>query len=127
EHAARSQAGGGTRTHDILFTREALYQLSYSGAETMVCASGAGTMVCASGAATMVCASGAGTWYARLLQNLALALVVQDLALHALQRVVDRLRVAAEAVGHLLVRLALQVQPECVRLERRQRRAEAPD
>src|SRR6185437_2183136 len=63
----------------------------------------------------------------RLLQNLALALVVQDLALDPLQSVVDRLRVALELLGHLLVRAPLEVEAERVRLERRERGAEAAD
>ena len=63
----------------------------------------------------------------RLLKDLARLLVRQDLPLHALQRVVDRLRVAAEVFRHLLVRRALEVQPQRVRLERRERRREAAD
>src|SRR3954468_15490717 len=50
-----------------------------------------------------------------------------DLALDALQRVVDRLRVAAELVGHVLVRRALQIEAQGIRLERREARAEAED
>ena len=49
-----------------------------------------------------------------LRQNLAVALMVQDLPLDPLQRVVDRLRVTAELLGHLLVRVALEVQTEGV-------------
>jgi hypothetical protein len=45
----------------------------------------------------------------RLLKNLARLLVRQDLPLHTLQGVVDRLRVAAEVVRHLLVGRALEV------------------
>src|SRR3954447_18375767 len=48
-----------------------------------------------------------------------------DLALDPLQRVVDRLRVAAELLGHVLVGRALEVEAQCVRLERRKARAEA--
>src|SRR5919197_4080448 len=62
-----------------------------------------------------------------LLQDFARLLVRDDLPLHALERVVDRLRVAAEPLGHLLVRRALEVEPQRVRLERREARAEAED
>ena len=62
-----------------------------------------------------------------LLQDLARLLVREDLPLHALQRVVDRLRVAAEALGHLLVRRAFEVEPQRVGLERRERRRQAAD
>src|SRR5438874_11600769 len=65
--------------------------------------------------------------FARLKQNFAALLVLGDLALHALERVVDRLRVAAEPLGHVLVGRALQVQAKRVGLERRQPRAEAED
>src|SRR4051794_41917908 len=51
----------------------------------------------------------------------------KDLALDALQRVVDRLRVAAELVGHVLVGRALQIEAQGIRLERREARAEAED
>jgi hypothetical protein len=34
--AVRARAGGGTRTRDPLFTKQALCQLSYSGAQSMV-------------------------------------------------------------------------------------------
>jgi hypothetical protein len=53
-----------------------------------------------------------------LLKNLAALLVRQDLPLHTLQRIVDRLRVAAELFRHLLVRRAFEIQPQRVRLER---------
>ena len=46
-----------------------------------------------------------------LTQYLARALVRVDLPLDPLQRVVDRLRVAAELLGHLFVGRALEVQP----------------
>src|SRR6266536_1234650 len=59
------------------------------------------------------------------LKDFAPLLVRDDLALHALQRVVDRLRVAAEPFGHLLVGRALEVETERVGLEWRQARAEA--
>src|SRR5919106_95410 len=66
-----------------------------------------------------------GAWHLGFLeQYLARALVVDDLALHALERVVDRLRVAAELRGHLLVRAALEVEPERIGLERREAGAE---
>src|SRR5881394_4202527 len=51
----------------------------------------------------------------------------EDLALDALQRVVDRLRVAAELFGHVLVGRALEIEAQGVRLERREARAEAED
>ena|SRR5438067_9338928 len=54
----------------------------------------------------------------RLRENLATLLMREDLALHPLQRVVDRLRVAPELVGHLLVRRSLEVQAQRVGLER---------
>src|SRR6188472_128521 len=57
----------------------------------------------------------------------ALGLVGEDLPLHALERVVDRLAVAAERLGHLLVRVSVEVETERLRLEPRQRRAEAAD
>src|SRR5919106_4921926 len=69
-----------------------------------------------------------GAWHLGFLeQYLARALVVDDLALHALERVVDRLRVAAELRGHLLVRAALEVEPERIGLERREAGAEGED
>jgi hypothetical protein len=52
-----------------------------------------------------------------LRQDLTFLLVVQDLPLDPLERVVDRLRVAAELLGHLLVGRAFEVEPERVRLE----------
>src|SRR5919201_1778772 len=63
----------------------------------------------------------------RLEQNFASLLVRQHLPLDALQRVVDRLRVAAELGCHLLVRRALEIQPQRVRLELRQARSQGED
>jgi PD-(D/E)XK endonuclease len=54
---------------------------------------------------------------ASLLKDFARLLVREDLALHALQRVVDRLRVAAEPLGHFLVGRAFEVEAQRVRLE----------
>ena len=54
----------------------------------------------------------------RLEQDLALALVVEDLALDPLERVVDRLCVAPELFGHQLVGAPLEVETERIRLER---------
>ena len=51
-----------------------------------------------------------------LLQDLARALVRVDLPLDPLERVVDRLRVAAETLGHLLVGRAFEIQAQRVRL-----------
>src|SRR3990172_11571887 len=51
----------------------------------------------------------------------------EDLALHALERVVDRLRVAADLLRHLLVRVALEVEAKGVRLELGEAGAEAED
>src|SRR2546428_8931755 len=62
-----------------------------------------------------------------LLQDLALALVRQDLPLDPLQRVVDRLRVAVERLGHVLVGAPLEIETQRVRLERREGRAETAD
>src|SRR5262245_20124409 len=62
-----------------------------------------------------------------LTQYLAGALVRVDLALDPLEGVVDRLRVAAELLGHLLVGRALEIQAERIRLELRQTCAEAED
>ena len=62
-----------------------------------------------------------------LVEDLAALLVLEHLALHALERVVDRLRVAAEILGHLLVRVALEIEAQRVRLERREAGAEAED
>src|SRR6201999_1169028 len=45
-----------------------------------------------------------------LLQHSAAALVGEDLPLHPPERVVDRLRVAAELFGHLLVGRAFEVE-----------------
>jgi hypothetical protein len=53
--------------------------------------------------------------------------MLEHLPLHALESVVDRLRVAAEILSHLLVGVALEIEPESVALERRQPRAEAED
>src|SRR5918999_2219273 len=53
--------------------------------------------------------------------------VREDLALDALERVVDRLAVAAELLGHLLVRETLEVAAEGVGLELREPGAEAED
>ena len=49
--------------------------------------------------------------------NGARRLVRDDLALHPLEGVVDRLRVAVELERHRVVRLAVEVEPERVRLE----------
>src|SRR5207302_5415438 len=62
-----------------------------------------------------------------LLQNLTRSLVRQHLPLDPLERVVDRLRVAAELLGHLLVGRALEVQTQRVGLELRQPAAERED
>src|SRR5262249_36605111 len=53
--------------------------------------------------------------------------MLEDLPLDALERVVDRLRIAAEPFGHLLVGGALEIKAQRVRLERRETRAEAED
>ena len=50
-------------------------------------------------------------------QDLPPLLVRQHLSFHALERVVDRLRVAADLLGHLLVRKALHVEAERFALE----------
>src|SRR5918992_3247845 len=63
----------------------------------------------------------------QLLQDLTRSLVREDLALDALQRVVDRLRVAAELLGHLLVGGALEVEPQRVRLQLREPASEGED
>src|SRR3954447_3097403 len=60
-------------------------------------------------------------------QHLARLLVLDDLALHSLERVVDRLRVAPELVAHLLVRRPLEIEPEGVSLELGQAGAERED
>src|SRR4029453_5789088 len=60
-------------------------------------------------------------------KNFAGLLVREDLALHALERVVDRLRVAAELVCHVLVGIALEVERQRLRLERREAGAERED
>src|SRR4051812_3478245 len=93
----RRRAGGRTRTDDLPLTRRLLYQLSYSGADASLARDGAGL------------------------------LVRDDLALHPLQRVVDRLRVAVEHDRHLVVRVALEVELERLRLERREAGAERED
>src|SRR5205823_3284631 len=54
-------------------------------------------------------------------------LVADDLALDALEGVVDRLRVALEIDGHLLVRVPLEVEAQRARLERRKAGAEGED
>src|SRR4051794_3335928 len=61
------------------------------------------------------------------LKDFARLLVREDLALHALERVVDRLRVAAEPFGHVLVGRAFEIEPERVRLEAGEPGAEAAD
>src|SRR5919206_5033573 len=71
--------------------------------------------------------SGGAPMRATLVQNLAQLLVLENLALHALERIVDRLRVAAEHAGHLLVRRPLEVQLQRVGLELRKARAERED
>src|SRR5665213_303902 len=53
-----------------------------------------------------------------LLKDLTALLVREDLSLHALQRIVDRLRVAPELFRHLLVRRAFEIETQRVRLER---------
>src|SRR5438045_3025606 len=60
-------------------------------------------------------------------QDLARLAVHDDLALHPLERVVDRLRVAAELVGHVLVGRALEVHAQRVGLEPGETGAEAED
>src|SRR6266540_2243838 len=60
-------------------------------------------------------------------QHLASLLVLDDLALHPLQRVVDRLRVAAELLPHLLVGRSLEVHAERVGLELREAGAKRED
>src|SRR3954452_394207 len=82
----RNEAGGRTRTDDLPRTRRLLYQLSYSGA------------------------------LPRLTGDRAGLLVAHDLALHALEGVVDRLRVALEDDRHLVVGVALEVELERLRL-----------
>src|SRR3954468_14688812 len=65
--------------------------------------------------------------WSSLREDFARALVRDDLPLHALERVVDRLRVAFEHLGHLVVGGALEVHAQRVRLKRREARAEAED
>src|SRR6186713_1586156 len=60
-------------------------------------------------------------------EHFARLLVREDLPLDALQGVVDRLRVAVEILGHVLVGVALEVQRERLRLERREAAAERED
>src|SRR3954451_17763827 len=62
-----------------------------------------------------------------LVQDLAQLLVLQDLALHPLQGIVDRLRVAAQLLRHLLVGGAFEVELERVGLELRKAGAECED
>src|SRR5581483_779851 len=62
-----------------------------------------------------------------LLKNFAGLLVRDDLPLHALERVVDRLRVASELLGHVLVRRALEVEAQGIRLEIGEPGAETED
>src|SRR5687768_1364260 len=62
-----------------------------------------------------------------LREDFARRLVRQDLALDALERVVDRLAVAAQLLRHLLVREALEVAAEGVGLELREPGTEAED
>src|SRR5437763_7463489 len=57
-------------------------------------------------------------------EDLARAQVGSHLALHALQRVVDRLGRAVQALGHLLVGAALEVHGEHAGLQGRERAAE---
>src|SRR3954462_11284764 len=61
------------------------------------------------------------------LWDFARLLVGENLPLDALERVVDRLRVAAELLRHVLVRRALEVEAKRVGLERREAGAEAED
>src|SRR4051812_28429085 len=61
------------------------------------------------------------------LWDFARLLVGENLPLDALERVVDRLRVAAEALGHVLVGRSLEVEAKRVGLERREAGAEAED
>src|SRR4051812_10443900 len=62
-----------------------------------------------------------------LVQDLAQLLVLEHLALDPLERVVDRLRVACEELGHLLVGRALEVELQRVGLQLREAGAEAED
>src|SRR4051812_1347169 len=100
------EAGGGTRTHGILFTREVLCQLSYSGGSSH------GTR------AERPESDPRSESVPASREDLTPVLVRQDLPLHALQRIVDRLRVAAELGRHLLVGRAFEVEAQRVRLER---------
>src|SRR3712207_2679883 len=62
-----------------------------------------------------------------LVDDGASAQVHAHLALHALQRVVDRLRVAAEPAADLLVGAPVEVEREDARLELAERGAQAAD
>src|SRR3954466_5653243 len=62
-----------------------------------------------------------------LVQDLAQLLVLQDLALHPLQGIVDRLRVTAQLLRHLLVGGAFEVELERVGLQLRKAGAERED
>src|SRR5215218_10077961 len=62
-----------------------------------------------------------------LQQDVAGAQVRPDLALDPLERVVDRLRVAAQALADGLVAAAVEVEGEDARLELGERRRQAPD
>src|SRR5512133_1716433 len=66
-------------------------------------------------------------WRSALLQDFARLLVLDDLPLDPLERVVDRLGVAAELLGHLLVGRAFEVETQRVGLQLREPRAEAED
>src|SRR5206468_2251803 len=87
------------------------------------------------GPAIAAISSSSGSWdttrtspsLAPSVEHLARLLMRQDLALHALQGVVDRLRVTTELLGHLLVRHALEVVAQRIRLEPREPGAEAED
>src|ERR671935_336869 len=110
------RAGGRTRTAGLALTRRLLYQLSYSGARQMV------------GQIRRDCPRrGLSPNRLALVENLAQLLVLENLPLDALKRIVDRLRVAAERGGHLLVRRALEVELERVGLELRKARTERED
>src|SRR5581483_11464518 len=126
-----ARAGGGTRTHGRAITNRVLYQLSYSGAEIMVRGRQLVTFETQSlrpGFEPLRDDSSTGTAGRVCLdEDLARALVRDDLPLHPLEGVVDRLGVAAELFGHLLVGRPLEVHAQGVRLERREAGAEAED
>jgi hypothetical protein len=82
-HSIAEGAGGGTRTHGLALTRRLLYQLSYSGAKNSVA----------------------------LVEHGSILLMEQDLPLNALEGIIDRLRIAAELLGHLLVGVSFEIQP----------------